>query len=377
MSLRIGLLLPRSTDYPSMGFDVLDAFRLAMKHESISDVNFFTENTGFGEDAKDIYTKAERLIIQQDVNMIVAYASPLATADLHALADTTGRTFLVLDAGMQYIETAPSQNVLHITLQGLHACRLIARMAGESGKRVLNATSFFDAGYRGPYDIARGIAETGGSIAGNYVSGHRIDEFSISNYMSLLNTTDSNAVAACFSTYLSGLFMEALKKDAPASVPHPFYCSPFMAEEQLLTKHAFPGGEFHTVVPWSVNLSSPAQQTFSGLLRAEKNKTSNIFHVLGWEAGLVTARILNEEKPAATAVKDKIFDSPRGPLVFHPDTNCAYAPLYQGRIVGDENGRCKLEVTKTRVVTPEEHLHLFRDRPEGVVSNWKNTYFCT
>jgi branched-chain amino acid transport system substrate-binding protein len=377
MAMRIGLLLPRSTDYPSLGFDVLDAFRLALKQEGITDVNFFTENTGFGEDGKDIYSKAERLIIQQDVQMIVVFASPIATADLHQLADATGRTFLLLDAGMQYIEAAPSSHVLHITLQGLPACRMVARMAGDSGKRVLNATSFFDAGYRGPYDFARGIAEAGGSIAGNYISGHRVDEFSISNYMALLNTTDSNAVAACFSTYLSELFIDALKKDAPASVPHPFYCSPFMAEEQLLTKHDFPGGEFHTIVPWSVTLSSPAQQAFTNLLQEEKSKTPNIFSLLGWEAGLTAAHVFNEAKPAAIAVKDKTFDSPRGLLAFHPDTNCAYAPLYQGRIVADNDGRCKLEITKTLPVTPDEHLHLFRDRPEGVVSNWKNTYFCT
>lgn len=377
MSTRIGILLPRSTDYPTMGFDLLDGFRLAMKQQGFSEVRVFTENTGFGEDAADVYSKAEKLIIEEDVQLLVVYGSPMATGALHTLGETTGRPFLLLDAGMQYIESAPAPNALHITLQGLHACRIVARMAGHQGKRVLNATSFFDAGYRGPYDFARGIDEAGGSIAGNYVSGHRISEFSIANYMELLEKTGPDAVAACFSTYLSELFIDALKADAPASVSRPFYCSPFMAEEQLLTKHDFPGGEFHAVVPWATSIDSPAQRTFAEILKKEKNKSPNIFLLLGWEAGITAAQVLNAGKPAAEAVKGWSMESPRGTLTFHPQTNSAYAPLHRGRIVAGPDGRCRLEITETLPVTAGDHLHHFNDRPEGAVSNWKNTYFCT
>jgi branched-chain amino acid transport system substrate-binding protein len=377
MSTRIGFLLPRSTDYPAMGFDLLDSFKLALGQHGFSDVQCFTENTGFGEDASEIYSKAEKLIIEKDVQLLVVYSSPVSTEGLANLATVTGKPFLLLDAGMQYIQMPPNANCLHLTLQGLHACRTIARMAGENGKRVLNASSFFDAGYRGPYDFAKGIAEGGGTIVGNYVSGHRVDDFSIAHYMDLLKNADPTAVAACFSTYLAGLFIDALKADAPASVVHPFYCSPFMAEEQMITTHDFPGGEFHTVVTWASSLDSPAQQNFAETLKKEKNKSPNIFLLLGWEAGLTAARILESGKPAAEAVKDWTMESPRGALKFHPETNSAYTPLYAARILADENGKCKLAVTETLPVAAEEHLRLFNDRPEGTVTNWKNTYFCT
>lgn len=377
MSTRIGLLLPRSTDYPSLAFDLLDGLKLAMLREGFSDVQCFTENTGFGEDAADIYSKAEKLIIEKDVQLIIVFSSPVSTEGLDTLAKATGKPFLLLDAGMQYVQMALNPNCLHITLQGLNANRIIGRMAGENGKRVLNATSFFDAGYRGPFDIDKGIQQSGGVVVGNYISGHRIDDFSIANYMSQMNTAEPTAVAACFSTYLAGLFINALKADAPASVAHPFYCSAFMAEEQMLTTFDFPGGEFHTIVPWATALGSPAQQLFTDTLKKEKNKTPNIFLLLGWEAGFTASRILQSGKTAAEAVKGWTMESPRGPLKFHPETNCAYAPLYRGQIVPGENGKCALEINETIPVTAEDHLHVFYDAPEGQVTNWKNTYFCT
>ncbi|MEO5645788.1 MAG: ABC transporter substrate-binding protein [Bacteroidia bacterium] len=377
MSIRIGFLLPRSTDYPAMGFDLLDGFRLAMKQEGLPDVRVFTENTGFGEDANDIYSKCEKLIIEEDVQLLVVYASPMVTGQLNALAMTTGRPFLFLDAGMQYIDAVPCAHALNITLQGLHACRMAGRMAGERGKRVLNAVSFFDAGYRGPYDFAEGVKEAGAAIIGNYISVHRISEFSIAKYMELLKNANPDAVIACFSTYLSELFIDALKANGPEAVAHPFYCSPFMAEEQLLTKHEFPGGEFHTVVPWATSLDSAAQQAFAETLKKEKNKSPNIFLLAGWEAGLTAAQILNTGKSAAEAVKGWTMESPRGQVVFHPETNCAYSPLYHARIVSGENNLCKLEVTATLPITAEDHLARFNDKPEGAVTNWKNTYFCT
>jgi branched-chain amino acid transport system substrate-binding protein len=377
MSTRIGLLLPRSTDYPGLAFDLLDGFKLAMARQGFSDVQCFTENTGFGEDGSDIYSKAEKLIIEKDVHLIVVYSSPVSTDGLSNLASVTGKPFLLLDAGMQYIQSALNPNCLHITLQGLDANRQVGSMAGENGKRILNATSFFDAGYRGPYDLAKGIEQSGGSIVGNYISGHRIDDFSIAQYMELLQKTGPTAIAACFSTYLAGLFIHALKADAPASVVHPFYCSSFMAEEQLLVTYDFPGGEFHTVVAWATALDSPAQEVFAATLKKEKNKSTNIFLLLGWEAGHVAAHILESGKTAAAAVKDWTLESPRGPVKFHPDTNCAYAPLYRGSITRGENGKCKLEISETIPVTAEDHLHIFNDGPVGQVTNWKNSYFCT
>jgi branched-chain amino acid transport system substrate-binding protein len=247
-------------------------------------------------------------------------------------------------------------------------------MAGEGNRKILKATSFYDGGYRGSWSCVRGLEEAGGSVCGNYVSGYRISEFSIQDYLDLLGSTDAQAIGATFSTYLSELFMNALKAAGPGAVNLPFYCSPFMAEELILSKCDFPGGTFHVVVPWASSIENEEQKNFTETIRKEKNKQANLFHLLGWEAGIAAEHIFKEN---AEALKNWSFESPRGKVTFHPDTHFTYAPLYSGKIVSGENGKCRLLIDAQIPIDAAEHAQVIFDRPEMVASGWKNNYFCS
>lgn len=372
MLTRIGLLLPRSTEYPAMGYDILDGMRSRLHTTGYNECQFFTENIGFGEDRAVNYSKAEKLLLQDSVDIIVAYCHSFNAESLYQLASSLNKPFLALDAGMQ-LPQAVSPNCYHITLQGVDACRIAGNMAGEGNRSVLMATSFYDGGYRGPWSYDRGLSEAGGSVCGNYVSAFKPKEFSIDSYLGLLKNTAAASVAACFSTYLAELFFKALREKKQEAVPLPFYCSPFMAEEQLLNKCDFPGGEFYAVVPWSSSLDNPEQKQFLNKIREEKNKTANVFHLLGWEAGIVAAMILQN---GMKSMKDFSFESPRGRVTIHPATHYSYAPLYKGRIMGDENGKCVFRIDETIAPDADRHVKVMTDQPQSVVSGWRNNYLC-
>src|SRR4051794_10236356 len=129
MSKRIGLLLPRSTDYPGMGFDILDGLRCSLGKFSSEEVELVTENIGFGENDSVNYAKAEKLILQDRVEAIVMYSNSLNAEALYQLAEASSTCFIFLDAGMQVPQGAPSSFSYHISLQGIHACRLAGYMA--------------------------------------------------------------------------------------------------------------------------------------------------------------------------------------------------------------------------------------------------------
>lgn len=372
MPVRIGLLLPRSTDYPAMGFEILDGLRCRLK-SSGQKSDLFTENTGFGEDQSLTYSKAEKLLLEHNADVLVAYSNSANAELLYTLADTIGKPFIILDAGMQLPREKPSPYCFHISLQGLHACRMSGYMAGEGRRKVLMATSFYDGGYRGPYSYDRGLSEAGGSVCGNYVSGYKTAEFNIDNYLSLLQRHEAGAVAACFSSYLAGLFFKALHEKNSVATPLPFYCSPFMAEEQLLNKCDFPGGEFHAVVPWATSLKSEEQERFLHIIREEKNKTATIFHLLGWEAAIAVTAVWQQ---GASALKGLTYSSPRGQVTIHPETHYSYGPLYKGKITPAENGKCAFEVSGQLVVDAATHAVVLNDRPDAVVSGWRNNYLC-
>lgn len=374
MHTRIGLLLPRSSDYPSMGYDIIDGLRCWQKENDNNEYQFYTENIGFGEDNKLIYSRAEKLVLQDNADIIIAYCHSTNAESLYNLADSLNKPFLILDPGMQLPQANASSNCYHLTLQGLHACRVAGNMAGAGNRKVLMATSFYDGGYRGPWSYDRGLSEAGGSVCGNYVSTFKTAEFSIDRYLGLINTSGAASVAACFSSHLAELFFKALHEKNREATPLPFYCSPFMAEEQLLGKCNFPGGEFYAVVPWASSVVNNEQQKFIDCIRSEKNKTANIFHLLGWEAGIVTAAIRQQ---VIGSLKGFSYNSPRGLTTIHPHTHYTYAPLYKGKITGDNNGKCIFSVSETIPADAEQHELVMNDRPTSVVSGWKNNYLCT
>jgi branched-chain amino acid transport system substrate-binding protein len=372
MSTRIGVLLPRSTDYPAMGFDMLDGLKLSLKKLGHTDVQFVTENIGFGEDTALNYSRGEKMLLQDDVALIVAYSSVGNAQPLYDLAEISGRPLIFTDAGMSLPEAYPHPLAYHLSLQGYHACRVSGEMAGEGARKVLMATSFYDGGYRGTFGAVRGIDAKSGSVCGNYISGYKVSEFTIDSYNELLASSGAQAVMANFSTYLAELFLNALAAAGPKTVPLPFYCSAFMTEEQILSRCDFPGGTFNAVLPWHSQLGGE-NETFTALIQKEKNKTANIFHLLGWEAGIAANRLLSE---GAVSLKGWSYESPRGTVTIHPETNHSYAPLYNASIIAGENGKCRLQPGAAIPVDAATHARWLLDLPDQVISGWKNNYFC-
>lgn len=373
MALSVGLLLPRSTDYPALGFEILDGLRCSLSHLGETGVQFVTENIGYGEDHAVNYARAEKMLLQDNVQVMIVYANASNAEALYGLAESSGRPFIFLDAGMQLPHNATTPQAYHISLQGVHACRLAGNMAGAGNKKVLMATSFYDGGYRGPWGYVRGLEEAGGKVCGNYVSGFKEASFTIEPYLELLQNSGAESVGACFSTYLGRLFIKALKEKNPDAVSRPFYCSPFMAEEQFLAACDFPGGIFYAIVPWASTIENEAQYAFKACIQQEKNKAATIFHLLGWEAGSVAVQATRQ---GATSLAGFSYQSPRGEVTIHPDTHYTYAPLYKGVIGGDSQGRCALQVEELLPVTAAQHELVMNDRPGAVASGWRNNYLC-
>ncbi len=373
MALKIGFLLPRSTDYPRMGFDMLDGLKCRLKAAGHGDVQFLTENIGYGEDQKLSYAKAEKFLMEDAVDMLIVYSSQMNAEALYPLANVAGQPIIFLDAGMQFPNEKVPELCYHISLQGLNACKQAGKMAGKGGRKVLMASSFYEGGYAGPFCSVKGLEESGGAVCANFVSVHKISEFNIDIYLGHLENAGAESVMAHFSIYLCDLFMKALKAAGGKAVGLPFYCGPFMGEEQMLEQAPYPGGEFHVVMPWARGVENAAQTSFLEMIKKEKNKEANIFHLLGWEAGIVAARVASE---GAGSLKGWRYESPRGNVTFHPETNQTYAPLYKAMIVANGPGNCKIEVKGTIAINADEHIKVQIERPEGVVSGWKNNYLC-
>jgi branched-chain amino acid transport system substrate-binding protein len=127
-------------------------------------------------------------------------------------------------------------------------------------------------------------------------------------------------------------------------------------------------------VPWTSAIENEAQTLFLKTIREQKSKAANIFHLLGWEAAMATVRLLSE---GPQSLSNWSYQSPRGKVTFHPNTQTTYAPLYSGTIVPDANGKCRMQMDKKIEITREEHERNWSEKQEGMYSGWKNNFFCT
>jgi branched-chain amino acid transport system substrate-binding protein len=373
MHARIGFLLPRSSEFPSMGFDLLDGLRTHLQILGLGDANISTQNVGFGDDSGAVFVAAEKLIMENDAQLIIVYATSLNAEQLYPLASTTGIPFLFVDAGMEFFDLPPNPNCFHITLQGLAACESIAKKAGEEGNLVLSATSFLDGGYRSVWAFERGLQEVGSSFSGHYVSHYQPAEFTLAPFTEQLEAGNAQAVVASFSSYLNQLFLTKLKEQPDVARSLPFYCAPYMADEMMLENIAFPGGNYNTVVPWASSLANAANTVFLQTIATEKKKKANLFHLLGWEAAIAAQKIIQD---GIGALAGWSYESPRGTITFHPETHCAYGPIHLGQIVSGEKGNCKLQLNGTIEISSEDHLKQFIAKPTEGYSRWRNNYFC-
>lgn len=379
--MTIGVLLPRSTDYPTMGIDLLDGLRIKLNCEGVSDVRFVPENIGFGEDKKEVYAKAEKLLLQDEADIIVAYLSPVNAALLHPLLDAAGKKLIVMDTGMNFPSETPGANAVYVSLQGLHASYFSGKKAGENSDKVIMATSFYDGGYRGPWAYHRGVQDVGGAIVGNYVAHYKESEFTIAPFLEVVKNNTDISVAACFSTYLSSLFINSLHKQNGGSQQLNFHCSSFMFEEQIASSYALPAGKFYAYIPWLSGLDNPNNIIFTKEISERKSKKANIFHLLGWEAGIVAAHLLEQLQHSNASLKELLagwsYESPRGKVTIHPDTHFAFSPLYYAEMTQTPEAGVNISILDKLEIDAAEHLRMMNDQPAGVTSGWFNHYLCT
>lgn len=367
-----------------MGFDLLDGLRCYLKEKGITDARFIPENIGFGEDRQAIYAKAEKLFLQDDADLLIAYLSASNAEHLYKLMAAVNKPMIVLDPGMNHQSVKPAGNIIYISLQGIHSAYLAGKKAAEGGAEVVLATSFYDGGYRGPWACSIGIAESGGSVGYNFVGHYKEDEFTVKPLVQVMEEKNTLRIAACFSSYLSSMFMKRLNEENGTLPEADYYCSSFMLEEQTMDSYTLPKGNFYSFIPWSQVLKNESNAYFASVIQKEKKKNPNIFHLLGWEAGIVAESLIRKAEEQKISLSDVMntmddmqYESPRGVVYVHPETRTTYTSFYYSQLKQDENGKCRVEIQEEIPVTSEDHFGFMKNQPEGMTSGWFNNYLCT
>lgn len=380
---QIGFLLPRSGVYPTITFDILDSFKSALNAMNADGYEIRSAGIGHGANNKEIYTACEQLILN-GASIIVGYVNPSTAAILEPLMVASNTLMVALDSG--YHLPSPStlpKNTFTLSLHGALAARIIPLIASQkSGPLKFAFTcTFYDAGYRIPFGLFKGIEECGCQVIFNHTTKLKKAEFNIEPLTSFLAANKDTVIFSATCGDMTKDLFEAAAQSAEYA-DHPWYCSSFSAEESWLSQVQFPKNKISTIVPWGRHLNNAENATFKAKV-AEKDRTPNVFSLLGWEAGLIVAEALKYKSVAQqiNTLKTLTLLTPRGEICFDPHTLQAITPLYEGTVTrNEEDGMCVLDIgNKIPMDVVRNNYEKLRAESEILESgntSWFNSYGC-
>ncbi len=384
MTLRTGMLMPRSTLFPSLGLDILGGLKENLKQQKVfDDIKLFTDNIGFGTNEQEVYSKAEKMLLQDDADIVLLCADTRMTELLQPLFTASNKILLAVNFGANFPDNwEPASTTITHSLNFCMHTGLTGKLAAEqTNKQAANVISYYDGGYGQCYCMLTHHQANGGLPVFNHVTAHKAEDFTLEPLALFLEqNSDVNTLLCLFAGDMAEKFyieVSPLQKKFNLSL----YVSPMMLDEIL--KDSMPEGfninQVKGFVPWHSSLSNPANNRFIETVSAA-GRSASYFSLLGWDAGLILGEICKQHNNGNTnatkvvrSLTEIFFDSPRGWMKIDPGTNHSYGPSYLAQcknkleiMVGHEAENMEAawrEFTKEKL-------------PPGESSSWRNTYLC-
>ncbi len=380
--MKVGVLYPRSKVYANISSDFTNGLKSYLKKEQLEEsVQLFLETVGYGGSEKEVYEKAEKLLILDEVDLIVAYIDEKVIGLLQPLIQSSGKLVLMVNSGANYPESwMISPGIIRLTLQDAFLCNLAGQLAGkEKDKTAIVASTFYDCGYLHLATMVSAFTNSGGQVIFNYINRQQGEPFHINELAAFLEPADkTGTLLTVFGTETAILLYEHLNALKDAGRLH-LFVSPMMLEPAAL---ATAGNGFNFSVdgflPWMSALDNSANREFSTAYETQTKKETNLFSLLGWESGMVLGEIFLKCKDRyadasaiTTALSSATINSPRGTLKLDPATNNFTAPYIKCSI--QKNSSPVLEPVAFSSAAWEEYIKL---PTAGAHSGWTNTYLC-
>jgi branched-chain amino acid transport system substrate-binding protein len=313
--------------------------------------------------------------------IVTGYVNANTLVKLEPLFASANALFICLDSGMHFpVSLMALPHIFSISLQGALCSRIAISHALADGVRKFAFTcSFYDSGYRSGFGFARSVEDGGAEVTFNHITALKRADFTLSPLESHISEAGTEAVFASFCGDMAQDFLDGVSKSAEFPKIK-LIGSSFLADEVWLDKIPFPLMELSVAVPWAAGISNAANTRFKEALKKKKQQ-ANIFSLLAYEAGSVIAAAIhsNDTDEAVRLIEGLTIESPRGTLSFDPVTHLSIAPVYEARIVkNEETGNCRLEVIGFSAYTAGERAKLERDIREfkGSFTSWFNAYGC-
>lgn len=366
---KIGVLLPQSNAYPTIGKDFLNGLRLGLGNNPPQIV---VESIGLGSDIKQMSMAAQKLVFQENVIITTGLVGDHGFSALTDFYTKNDEVLFVATMGAQLPLELPEgvfQNSfgLATSLQALGAY-----LPNDAHLKLATSTSYFDAGYGFLSAFEKGInSEQNMEIVGHFITPHTPREDEAELMTSFFKETAANTVVAFHNGIFAKEHASYLQKNGQYK-EKTFYCLPFSCEDAIVKEFPEVAEKFNVLSSWYPDLTNKANQTFVSAFVDLYKKSPSIFALLGYENGLAIAAALSEDKPLSEALKELNTEGPRGTINFQKGINStSFNPhIWAVKLAGEE-------VKRSVIATiPSDHFKEENLIPNQPVNGWFNAYLC-
>ena len=341
--IKVGLLLPFSGVYASLGNDIEAGFNLAIEQfgsETEATFEIVREDTEVKPPVA--LGKAKKLILQDNVDVIAGIVSSGVLGAVRDMVHGAGVPLIVANAGNDEATGADcSPYITRMSFSNGQVNRPMGTWMAEQGiKKVFTLAPDYAAGRQMIDAFAATFTAAGGEIVGQeYTPFQKTQDFG--PYLAQAKASGADAV---YVFYAGGEAISFVKQydSFGLKAELPLYGSGFLTSPLYVNAEGPAAEGVITALHYVPTIDTDANRVFAEAFTAATGRVPSEFAVQGYDAARAlieaTKTGASDRETLANALRQVSFDGPRGTLSIDPATNNVIQPIYVYETVAGENG---------------------------------------
>ncbi|SHL07556.1 amino acid/amide ABC transporter substrate-binding protein, HAAT family [Roseovarius marisflavi] len=341
--IKVGLLLPFSGVYASLGNEIEAGFALGLEQfGGETDATFDIVNEDTEVKPPVALGKAKKLILQDKVDVMVGVVSSGVLGAVRDMVHGAGVPLIVANAGNDGATgESCSPFITRMSFSNGQVNRPMGQWMYDQGiRKIYTLAPDYAAGRQMIDGFAATFTAAGGEIVGqDFTPFQKTQDFG-----PYLTQAKSSGADAVYVFYAGGEAISFVKQydSFGLKAELPLYGSGFLTSPLYVNAEGPAAEGVITALHYVPTIDSPANAAFVEAFKAKTDRMPSEFAVQGYDA----ARALIEATKAgatdraslANALRQVSFEGPRGQLSIDPATNNIVQPIYVYETVAGEGG---------------------------------------
>ncbi|WP_044401932.1 ABC transporter substrate-binding protein [Lacinutrix sp. Hel_I_90] len=306
---KIGVLLPQSKEYPTMGKEFMNGLKLTLPN---ADYSLVVEGIGFGNDPEHIINAIQKFVNQEDVHLTTGLMGHKGLDDILDFIEGIEEPFIYSDFGATCpLDLSKRENIYCNSLNLYDATRTLGKYFLDNGIfNIGTSTCYYESGY-GFIEAMENALEKdkAGKFSGHFITPlHPRD-----NESELMSQFVSETKPDALFAFHNGIYAEehaTFLSENKINSQTPLYTLPFSVDDKILAKFPEIFNNTKCISSWFIDLETKENKKFIQEYQQKYNKTPSVFSVLGYENGLLIYNYLKNKN----AFSSESIIGPRGEL---------------------------------------------------------------